>query len=325
MQARVLTTVLVAAVLGAGCSAEAGADAVPSVGILRSLPVGAEVQHAFEDALADGGFEPGRDVGLLAREEDVVQADLDAAAEQVRAWVDDGVDVIVAMSTPLAEVASRNADHVPVLFLSSYPLRSGLVDDLVQPGGRMTGVAYRPSTARTLDLARRLVPDLERVGLLVPEDDAAAPPHTGAVSDGAEELGLELTIATFGATTSLTAAVSTLATAGAQAIYMSQSTGTARVADEIVDEAAAHGLPVVANFEVTDRAVLTFVPDFPTAARQLGSQVARVLAGADPGSLPVEEPQRFAIHLNVDQARALGIEPPAALIRAATRVIGDVP
>jgi putative tryptophan/tyrosine transport system substrate-binding protein len=333
--------VVAAVMFVCGCNGnESSNHETMTIAFLRAVAGAPSTEPEFVAELRRGGFREGLNLVILAGGADEAYPDADQAAAAVRRWREADVDLIVALSTSGARVARDEAPDVDVLFLSNDPTAAGLVGDESAPEGRLTGASFRVPADRTLDLVGRVVPGLSRIGLAYPPDDPAATAHRDVVQDAADTLGIRLVTAEFTDAADAAAAVDQLAADGVQAILLSTSPvatralaetaaavlSTSPVATRALAETAAaaaqHRLPVAANTTLADFAVVSLSPDTEELGRQLGRQAARLLAGAEPSSVPVEDPNRFVLTLNAQVAADLGLSLPDDLLREANTVIG---
>ena len=319
---------LVAAVLamtasacgGDGASDDPAAQDV-TIAFLRAVGGQESTEPAILEELRAAGYVPGRNLTILAGDADLAYPDPEEAARAVAGWVEEGVDLIIALSTTGAQVAAETAPDVEVLFLSVDPSAAGLVADEASPEGQLTGATYRVPADRTLSLAQRVVPGLRRVGLALPVADPAAVANRNALQAAATELGLELVTREFRDADDVGAAVRALADLRVGAIVLSTSPTATRAFPETAAAVAAAHLPVVANTTVAEFAVVSLAPDPETLGRQLGRQAARLLSGASPDAVPVEDPSQFLLTVNATVARALGLDLEAGLLREADTVV----
>ena len=319
-------TVAVALLLTAGCADDdatgAEGDHV-TVAFLRAVAGVASTEPAFLAALRGAGFVEGNNLTVLAPDADEAYPDPAEAAAAVEGWLDEGVVLIVALSSTGARVAADTAPDTNVLFLSTDPSATGLVTDEDSPEGNLTGASFRVPADRTLDLAQRAVPGLDVIGLAYPPADPAAIANRDAVAAAAESLGITLAEAEFTDGTDVAAAVAQLAAQGADALLISTSPVATRALPETGAAAEANGLPVIANTSVAaDFAILSLSPDTEELGRQLGRQAARLLAGEDASRVPVEDPNRFILTLSNLAAARRGITFSDGLVREADSVLG---
>lgn len=301
---------------------DAGADERQvSIAFLRAVSGIASTEPAVVEELRIAGYRTGQNLTILAGDADETYPDPDDAAAAAARWEADGVDIVLAFSSTGAQVAAEAAPNTDILFLSNDPTATGLVDDEQAPTGRLTGVTFRVPADRTLELASRAVPGMTRIGMAYPPDDPAARTNLDTVKAAAEEVGLTLVTAEFDAPEAVGAAVEQLVGQDVDALLLSTSPVATRAIAETAAAAAAAGLPVIANTTLAESAVVSLSPDTEELGRQLGRQAARLLAGARPSAIPVEDPNHFVVTVNVRAAAALGITVPPDLLREADTVI----
>lgn len=318
---------MAAAVLAAACSftSSAAPPEVATVGFLRAVAGTETGQSAMVDELRRAGFTPGRNLELLGADPSEAYADPEAAADTLERWRDGGLDVLVALSTSGASVAREVAPELPVVFVVNDPVAVGLVSSEDAPEGQLTGVTYQVPADRTLDIARRAIPDLTRIGFLYPVDDPAAPPHQEALAGAARSLGLAMDAEPFASADDVGRAVGVLADAGANAIVIANAPRSFGALEQINEAASERALPTIANTSVADGALVILAPDSEELFRQVGRQAVRILRGAAPSEIPVEDPRQFDVLLDADVAARLGIELPEDLVREADEVRGGGP
>lgn len=244
---------------------------------------------------------------LLPSTPDELYPDVDAAGAALDRWVADGVDVVIAFSTAFAQLVAERAPEVKGLFLVNDPVAAGLVDDPRRPAGSITGVTFRTPADRTLDLARRTLGPLRRLGYLFPVGDPGVAGHRASVETAAAAFDLEVVAASFDGVEGVPEAVDQLAAADVDAVLLANATGTFRAVEALGTALDAAGLPTIANTDVATFAVLVVTPDGAEVRRQLARQAARLLAGAEVASVPVEDPRKFVVILNRTKAEALGL------------------
>jgi putative tryptophan/tyrosine transport system substrate-binding protein len=204
--------------------------------------------------------------------------------------------------------------------LASDPVASGLVTNPRAPEGNVTGVAFRVPGDRTIDVARQLVGDEPTIGLLHPSDDPGAMPGTQELIDAAESLGVELVDETFAGEDEAGAAVDRLVAAGADVIVLVNAPSTVRAFPAIEERTRAAGIPVVANTNTAEFAVVVLAPAADAAYEQLARQVVRLLDGNDIGEVPVEEPGAYNLLVRTGVADELGVTIPDELVEQADEV-----
>ncbi len=293
-----------------------------TVAFLRAVAGQPSTEPAFVSELRNAGFVEGRNLTILAGSSNEAHPTPEEAAAAVEAWKADGVDLILALSSTGARIAAETAPDIPILFLSTDPIATGLVQDERRPEANATGVTFRVPVDRMLSLAKRALPELARVGLAYPPTDPAAVAHRDDVQEAADASGMELVTAAFTDGDDAAAAVDELAAAGVGAILLSTSPVATRALPETEAASRRHRIPLLASTSVAEHALLAFAPDTEELGRQMGRQAARILQGADPGTVPVEDPNRFLLTISRAAAVELGLTLPPDLVREANEVVG---
>lgn len=295
---------------------------VRKIALLRSVAIpGSPTDEAMMQQLARHGFVEGRNLAVIGGKGDEVFPDPDQARAAVQRWQREGVDVILAYSTAGAEIARDHARGTHVVFLVNDPTAAGFVADEKRPDGTMTGVTFRVPADRMLALARRIMPGLERIGLPYPPADPAAIPNRDEFALAAQDQGLQLVSEPFSDEDDLARAVDVLVQAGgAQMLLASVSPTATRALPRLAESASRHRIPFAANVGTAEPALLTLAPDGRAIGGQLGRQVGRLLNGASPAAVPVENPRQFRLTLNEAVAAELGIAIPPDVMREADDV-----
>jgi putative tryptophan/tyrosine transport system substrate-binding protein len=300
----------------------AGDGPEQTIAILRAVPTMEDgADQIILDELRAAGHVAGRNLAVLAEAHDESYPDPDDAERVVASWAEEGLDLVVAFSSSGAAAAHRSAPNVNILFISIDPVAAGLVEDERQPEGRLTGVTFRVPADRTLALARRVLPELETVGLAYPPADPAAVAHRDAVADAVDAAGMRLLLEEFNDGTDVGPAVDRLVRRGSHALLLSTSPTGVRAVAETGAAVAPHRIPVIANTNLADFALVALYPDSEEIGRQLGRQAARLLSGSSPAAVPVEDPRRFLIRLDAGVARQLGVELSDEVLREANEVV----
>lgn len=322
MVRRLVLIVALAAATLAACGGD-GDDAAPdrTIAFLRAVGDTDTAPSELLAELADAGWIEGENLTVLAADPDEAYATADEATAAVEGWVEDGVDLVVALSSSGAAVADEAAPDVPVLFLSTDPTATGLVSDERSPEGHLTGGTFRVPADRTLDVTLRALGRIDRLGLLWPSEDPAAGPVVDDVQRAGGSLDIEIVDRSFTDATDAAAAVEALAAEGVQAVLLANAPSTVRAFDAIKPALAVARLPAIAN-TTNDFAVVTLQPDTDELYRQLGRQAVRILGGTPVADVPVEDPAGYRITVDRAAAARLGIELSADLLDLADEVRG---
>ena len=240
------------------------------------------------------------------------------------------VDVIVTAGGTLAALAAKRATTtVPIVFAAvGDPVADGLVTSLARPGGNVTGLSVlNPElVGKHLELLKQAVPEVSRVALLLKPDagpDRSIKDYLKAAEAAAQALGVRLQVVEARGPEDFERAFSdmTRARAGALAVSATPVFNSARRL--LVDLAAKNRLPTVSLFNeyVDAGGLMSYGPDRPDLFRRAATYVDKILKGARPGDLPVEQPTKFELVINLKTAKALGLTIPQSVLARADRVI----
>ncbi len=280
------------------------------------------LRRAFADALGEQGFVDGRNVSFEIRWAGGSVAALPALAAELAALP---VDVIVASNNNLVEVARQASATIPiVMVLGIDPVRHGFIESYARPGGRITGLTNAVGAevnGKMLGLLKEVLPQAAVVGVLVQQG-------VGYDRDLTEEAAQRLRLRLFHApevqrAADIEPAFEAMRQAGAQAVFV---VGGAVVYAErlrVAELALRHRLPAIhfsADY-VRAGGLLSYGTDRVAQYRRAAHFVARILQGMKPADLPVEQPVRFEMALNLTTANALGLAIPQSLLLRADEVI----
>jgi putative tryptophan/tyrosine transport system substrate-binding protein len=235
--------------------------------------------------------------------------------------------VLIAAQTSAAALAAKAAtDTVPTVFMSgSDPVQLGLVVSMNRPGGNRTGVNLVTHTldAKRLQLLRELVPTVTTIATLLNPNNPSAESNKTSLQAAARTLGLQVDVIEVASANDLAAAFAVLAQTRPNALVVGADSLLHSLSNPIIKFAADHGIPAVYEWRehVESGGLISYGTNLPDAFRQLGTYAARILRGTKPGDLPVLEPTRFELAINVRTARALGITVPPTLLAIADEVI----
>jgi putative ABC transport system substrate-binding protein len=233
-----------------------------------------------------------------------------------------GPDLLVAPHGQAVLAARAATSTIPIVFAMLDPLGEGVVASLARPGGNATGVAI-PATAARLELLHEAVPSLQRLAFLYLPADRGGLAQLRAFEATAERLGVRLLRVPIRGATELGGAIEDAARRRADGLAHATAPLFREHEEEIVGLAGIHRLATV--FEAGDPVVagglISHGPDRRALARRMAAYVDRILRGARPGELPVEQPTRFEVFVNLRAARELGLTIAPAVLRRADVVI----
>ena len=284
----------------------------------------ARLSDAFRDSLAELGWIEGRNVVIEYRfAEGQVDRLPSLAADLVRM----NVDLIVALPTPAALEARRATGAIPIVMVSvGDPVGLGLVASLAKPGGNVTGLSYTVGAFlvdKQLQLLKEAVPGLARVAVL---SNPANLSHASAVDnarDAGRLLGLSLYVIEARGHTEFAAVFAAMVKQRAQALLVVQDSMFSLYRTQIAEHAAKNGLPSMYGLSASVEAggLMSYGPNLSHQLRQAARYVDKILKGAKPADLPVDQPTRFELIINARTARTLGLTIPTAVLLRADRVI----
>jgi putative ABC transport system substrate-binding protein len=296
------------------------ATKIPTIGILLTGNPDPELfLVGFRDALREVGYIDGRNARLEMRTAGGTAALLpEKAGELVRLKV----DVIVTSLTPTAEAAKRATRDIPIVMAAAGdPVATGLIDSLARPGGNVTGIATASAefAGKSIDLIREAVPSARRIAVLANEADPFSRPFLAHIYQGALPLGIEVETVLTRPETRLDASFMELAKKQVDALIVQASL----LRKEVFDLAIKHRLPTFSsNRQVADAGgLMSYSASSEEVFRLAAGYVDLVLKGRKPADLPVSQPTKFELVINLKTAQALGIVISPTLLARADRVI----
>jgi putative ABC transport system substrate-binding protein len=302
--------------------------AMPVIGVLHpGLPDDPSAQQwigAFSQGLGETGYVDSGNVSIEYRWANNEYERLPAlAAELVQRKV---AVIVVAGSTTAALAAKAATKKIPIVFnIGSDPVDVGLVDSLSRPGGNVTGVSnlFFALTAKRLELLHDLVPTAAVIALLVNPMNAYTEPETRVTQAAARTLGLRLDVVNAINEIDFDAAFATLVQKRAGALLVGADPVFTALRDRLVTLSARHKVPTSYGYrEFTAIGGLTsYGTSRSDANRQLGIYTGRLLKGEKPADLPVQQPTKFELIINLKTASALGLHVPTSILLRADEVI----
>jgi putative ABC transport system substrate-binding protein len=316
------------------CATPLAAHAQPAgkmyrIGFLSSGPMRTDAefrQSAWFLAMRDLGWIEGQNVIFERRASDG-KAELlpGLARDLVRA----SVDVIATFSSPDTVAAKQATSAIPIVMIFSGldPVEEGLIASFARPGGNITGVSRMlvETDAKRMELIKEMLPPASRIGVLanVRSDPDQQAKFEKRMRAAAHSLAVELQFFSYKSQADVDAAIPAMAGMRVQAFLLEPSFHIFRNRDRIAELALKHRLPGV--FTLREYALagglMSYGPDFPGLERQHAAYIDRILRGAKPGDLPIEQPTKFDLVINLKTAKALGLTIPKSLLLRATEVI----
>jgi putative tryptophan/tyrosine transport system substrate-binding protein len=305
-----------------------GADAQrPSamryVGVLLASSLPDEMAQAFRRGLLEAGYVEGTNVLIEWR---TAKGNYDRAQELASDLVQRGVNVIVVDSTVAARAAKWATATIPIVMATvADPVGSGLVSNLAHPGQNITGLSLMATevAVKRLQLLKEMLPRLSRVVVLRNPDN---PSHTKVVEDlkaSAPSLSVELSVVDARTVGEFEAAFSTLNRSHAAAVFMLGDALFFANRAALLKLASRGRVPVVSGerYFADEGALMSYGTNFADVFRRAAGYVGKILKGATPGDLPIEQPTKFDLVINLRTARALGLAIPPSLLARADHVI----
>jgi putative tryptophan/tyrosine transport system substrate-binding protein len=277
----------------------------------------------IEQGLADLGDIQGRNIVLTHQ----FAGPQPAKVRKVIASLLPEIDLLVAWGTIGGVAAKELAGNVPTVFVSvGAPVEIGLVKSLAHPGGNMTGITFEAATetyGKRLQILKEIVPDLKRAAIL----RAVGDPNVGfamkSLDEAAPELGVTLVPVDIRSADELESAVTKITNSEVEGVLSIAGALTFTIEPEIADRALAAHLPLCSAFKETVVAggLVSLGPDFSAMTRQAAGQIDKIINGTSPADIPVEQPTRYDLYINLKSARLLNLNIPPTLLARADEVI----
>jgi putative ABC transport system substrate-binding protein len=327
MKRRDLMLVLGGAALGCPLAARAQRPSKPAH--LGYLWIGAEGSEdvnllgALRQGLAELGYAEGRDFVIEAR---YAQSRPERIPDLVDELMRLKVDVLLTPGTPATRAAKERTSTIPILAMTPDLLESGFVASLAHPGGNITGIAFTagPKLAeKWLQTIKECVLGIARAAFLWNPRNSASAAHADRIGEAARALGISLIHVAAQNLDELDQALAAIAAAGVGGLLVDTEAIFVANRARIIAFAAARRLPAIYGLQsyVRDGGLMSYSASLGEAYRRMASYVDRILKGAKPADLPVEQATRFELLINLKTANVLGLTIPPALLARADEVI----
>jgi putative ABC transport system substrate-binding protein len=291
------------------------------IGFLTGNPREAAPHIAFFDELRMSGFIDGQNLAVIAGGFGVRNEQVSAAAAAI---VQSAPDAIVSAGPVATRAAQAATKTIPILATSDDMVGGGLVPSLRRPGGNTTGVSLLAPEldGKRQDILIEAVPGIRRIAALA-DPNVSTPQHLEALKDAARARGVELSVFSARTPEAIAPAMNEANASGAQAINVLATPLFFFNRHTVIVGAAAMRLPAMYQWpEMAEEGGFAgYGPRITQWYRQLARLLVQVLRGAKPGDLPVEQPTRFELVVNLQAAKAIGHEIPAGLVLRADKVI----
>jgi putative tryptophan/tyrosine transport system substrate-binding protein len=300
------------------------AGKLPTIGLLVSSTPGDESQRvgAFMQRLHQLGWIDGRTITIELRS---AEGRPERAHEIAAEFIQRKVDAIVTSGTPIVAVVKQATSTIPIVFaVAGDPVGNGLVTSLARPGGNVTGLSLLQIdiAGKRLELLHEVVPGLRRLGVMGNFSNPPLALELSEVQEMAQRLGLEVVTCEIRRPEDIAPAFDTLK-ARAEALYVEADTLVVANRTRIIILALAARLPAIFNSReyVKEGALLSYGPNFPELFRRAADYVDKILRGTKPGDIPVEQPTKLELVVNLTTAKAIGLTIPESFLLRADEVI----
>jgi putative ABC transport system substrate-binding protein len=277
---------------------------------------------ALRQGLSDIGYVEGQNLAIEYRWAEGHYDRLPALAADL---VGRKVDVIATVGTPSALAAKSATSTIPIVFSVGDPVGNGLVASLARPGGNLTGVSILTVELmpKRLELLSELVPRAGVIALLVNPNNAITERIMRDVQEAARTKGVQLRILKAGTETEIGTAFATLVELHIGALLVSTDSFLSGRREQLVALASRHAIPAIyeSRYLAAAGGLISYGPSQTAASRQAGTYVGKILRGAKPADLPVEQPTTFELVVNLNTAKALGLTVPPSILARADEVI----
>ena len=298
---------------------------IPRVGYLFSFTEreGQHLWDACRQGLHELGYVEGRNIMLEPRWAEGQHERLPALANDL---VRLKVSVIVAAATPASLAAKAASKTIPIVIVAvGEPVKTGLVASLAHPGGNVTGLSLLTVdlSGKRLELLTEFLHNVSRVAILMNPDNPISAIFLGETQDAAQRLGIKLQRLEARRLTDIEDAFLRAATEHAEALVVFDDPVLWSFRAQIVAQAAMRKMPAIYGYKefIDSGGLMSYGPDRPDQYHRTAVFVDKLLKGANPADLPVEQPTKFALFINSKTAKGLGVELPQSLLLRADEVI----
>ncbi len=288
------------------------------------FPLGQALLDEFRHGLREHGYTDGQNIALEHR---YARGKMDLFPELVAELVRSRVDVIVAPNPVAALAAKQATTTIPIIFVTATdPVAQGLVASLARPGGNITGLSFSVGpeiVGKSLQLLKESVPKVSRVAVLWNPAHVSHPLLLKEIEVPARSLGLQLQILEAGGPDAFDSAFAAMTRERTGALFVLSDPMFLFNRTRLAELAAKHRLPAIYGLRehVEAGGLMAYAPGLADSWRRAATYVAKILKGANPADLPVEQPTKFELVINLKTANALGLKIPQSILIRADQVI----
>ena len=317
-------TLLVALIVGALAADAQPGGRVPRIGFLNLLSQESDTRvPAFITGLRELGYVDGKTVAIEWRSAKGDTDRLPALAEEL---VRLRVDLIVAVQTQAIDAARRATKTIPIVFAATQdPVASGFAKTLSRPGGNITGITSLSAemASKQIELLKALVPKLARVAILANPTNFASRPIRADIQKTAVAMGIVVASVSAAVPAEIEPAIGAAGAAKADALIVLGDSFLVQMRVPIAEAALKRRLPTifVPRDHVFAGGLMSYGPNFSENYRRTAFFIDRILKGTKPGDLPIEQPSKFELVLNLKTAKALGITVPYSMLVRVDEVV----
>lgn len=300
----------------------AGSDEMVKVGITQIIehPSLDAAREGFKQAFIDGGYVEGETISF---DEQNAQGDQSTASSIAGKFASDGVDLILAIATPTAQATAQAVSDIPIFITAvTEPVLAGLADSWERPGGNVTGTSDLNPVADQLRLLTEIAPDAKTVGIVYNSGEVNSEVQVDIAREVAEELGLELRLATVTGAGEVLQAAESLS--GVDAFYVPTDNTVVEGLEAMIQVAESRKIPlIVGEGDSVERGGLaTWGIDYRDLGYQTGLMALKVLQeDADPADMAIETLDDIKLIVNLDAAARMGIDIPQDILDRADSII----
>jgi putative ABC transport system substrate-binding protein len=317
--------ILVVALVFAGTTA-AGSDKTPRIGYLALSPLTdppSPERAGFLQGLRELGYEDGKNIVIEYRS---AEGDPEALPFLAVELVASGVRLVVTGGYPAVKALQEASNSMPIVLLfAADPDATGFAKSLARPGGNITGMSMqnRELGAKRLELLKEAIPGIRRVAVLWDSSNPVLKPEWESTQAAARLLGIQLISADGAGEQNFESAFALIARERPDALVAFVDLRLASYRQIVPEFALKQRLPTMFALHafVQSGGLMSYAPDFADLCRRSAGYVDKILRGANPAELPIQQPTRYVLAINLKTARALGLRLPARILQRADEVI----